>query len=806
MAYDSTLISRGVVATSGAGTRALALLFALAVTGVPRLGSTQTLPGAPTTGETGHDDRPVTGPPPEAPPPEAPPPAAPPPEAPPRLSASALDARFAYGVVVAAGQRQPLEAATVLVGEQTAITDSQGAFALAVGRQADATVIADGFVTRVVTLRAGQRTVIELRPVGGGETIVVTGRAPEQVKPVSYSLATDEVRYLPGAGGDVLRALQALPGVARIPFNFGGLVLRGMSPRDSLVFLDGIEVPLAFHFGGLVSFYPTALLDEVKLTPSGYDAGYGRAQGGIVELSTREARTDRYRVGGEIGLLHSAVYAEGPAPKRGGFTAGIRRSYLDAILRPMVTNDTALPSYLDGQVRMAWGDPKGRGRIIAMLFGSVDRVANDQFAITSTFVRAATAFRKQRAGYTFNAVASTGANLLRFASSEGSEPAFSRPLYVAALRGDMVRDHAWGHWRVGADLSANYLTATQFQARSETDTLTQTLGSKLAWLDSGAWAEVRYRWRNGLSLKPGLRVDAFGGSGEVVVDPRLNATWSLPHGITLRHALGRYHQPPTGADLDRNDGNPDLKSSYANQASLGVDAQLPHGVLVSATAYGAYVRQLATLEPRGNDDVADDRFGGLSVIFAELLEKQLGASQFRSNRGSGRTYGAELNIKYSSKRWFAMFGYTLARSERADSPALRKPDEALWHPYALDQRHRLSMVASHVLGAWRLGARLAVVSGNPYAPLRAVNHDENGLPVVERTPYGGRLPMFVSLDLRADRSWEQCWGKVNLFFDVQNATMHTNIEAIDYDSDGKPQYTRGLPILPLIGVEFIPNP
>ena len=44
--------------------------------------------------------------------------------------------------------------------------------------------------------------------------------------------------------------------MARIPYSFGGLVLRGTSPRDTAVFLDGIEVPIAFHFGGVTSFYP----------------------------------------------------------------------------------------------------------------------------------------------------------------------------------------------------------------------------------------------------------------------------------------------------------------------------------------------------------------------------------------------------------------------------------------------------------------------------------------------------------------------------------------------------------------------
>ena len=37
------------------------------------------------------------------------------------------------------------------------------------------------------------------------------------------------------------------------------------------------------------------------------DAEYGRAQGGVVNLTTREPRTDHWRVGGSMGVLDSSV-------------------------------------------------------------------------------------------------------------------------------------------------------------------------------------------------------------------------------------------------------------------------------------------------------------------------------------------------------------------------------------------------------------------------------------------------------------------------------------------------------------------
>ncbi len=58
--------------------------------------------------------------------------------------------------------------------------------------------------------------------------------------------------------------------------------------------------------------------------------------------------------------------------------------------------------------------------------------------------------------------------------------------------------------------------------------------------------------------------------------------------------------------------------------------------------------------------------------------------------------------------------------------------------------------------------------------------------------------------MRADRHWHRGWGDVDLFLDVQNATNYRSPEGLEAIVDGKPEYTRGLPILPVIGVSYTP--
>ena len=698
------------------------------------------------------------------------------------------DTRVVHGVV-ASGQK-PIGGATVL-GErgELATSDLDGYFTITVDtRERELTIAAAGYATRSVPIEPELR--VQLSPASGSEVIEVSGKAPEQTKPLSYQLTADEIRYLPGAANDVLRAAQVLPGVSRIPFSFGGLVLRGTSPRDTIVFLDGIEVPIAFHFGGITSFYPSAMLSSLTLTSGGFDVSAGRAQGGLATLTTREPRTDRWRAGGTVGLLDSGVWAEGPV-LGGGILVGIRRSYIDAIIRPFVEDDVPLPSYWDAQIRTSFGDPRANGRITPMVFTSIDHVSSKDIGLTSWFVRAAVPYTRVWGPLSLHIVPWLGFTQLSF-DDKGQNDTIKRPSVPAGLRGELMRDTSWGHVRTGLDIDSGYLAQTEV----DTQGTGQKLGAELAWTDIGAWVETRFKLAGDrFSIKPGVRADVYGISGdELVIDPRVNIHEKLTDTLTLRQAMGRYHQPPTPADVDPINGNPKLDSSYIDQASLGVDAELHPGVLGSVTGFAGFGRNIGVPITHGMDTV-DPNLGGLGPTFQLLLEKQLGFSSYRENLGRARLAGLELLVKGTIGRWFLLLAYTLSWSQRTDDPR----SGLGWRPFELDQRHNLNVAASYRLTKWRFGARVQLVSGNPYSPTVV---DELGR---RQIPFGGTLPVFFQLDVRVDRTWHRTWGDFDLFFDIQNVTNRKNVEGRNFSSEKmRDEDVEGLPILPFIGVEFIP--
>jgi len=701
--------------------------------------------------------------------------------------------RAVAGATVAAG------------GGVTATTDADGRFVLPDATAAgDVFVYAEGYLPATAAVSAdGAVEVVLSTESSSGEVIEMTGRAPDEGTATSYELSRDEVRTLPGAGNDVLKAAQSLPGAARIPYGLGGLVLRGQAPRDSNVYLDGVEVPIVYHFGGITSFYPSTMLDAMEVVPGGFGAAYGRGQGGVVTLSTRSARTDRVRAGGEISLVDASAHAEAPAAG-GGVVVGLRRSWIDAILAAVLSgDDRILPRYYDGQLRWSRGDAaRAGGEWTALTFFSLDELIGPDARFRSGFVRAAARWRRRWGATALTATPWLGYDKLGFQSFEtgddGEEQTtseLSRSLVPGGLRVDVTRDLRWGHLAAGVDVQGGHSSSTVLD---DDEGRSMPLTDSRWWADVGLWTEAHARLAGGrLGVTPGLRLERLGLSGEWVLDPRLRASQTLAPWLTVRETLGLYHQPPPVPDLDPQLGNPGLGSSYATQASLGAELALPGAVTASITGFAVDSARLpaGVMPPDGSQAEPPERNeGGLGAVMRQLLEEQLGSFEYRTNVGRGRSRGVELSVKRRGDGWVAWLSYTLSRTERTDDPARFVG----WRRYELDQTHNLSLVATTRVGRWQLGGRFRWVTGNPYTP-DYDPADDGASPA----PLSARLPDFVQLDLRMDREWRRRWGTMRFFLDVQNVTNALNPEAAT-ENEGRTEYVRGLPIFPSLGVEYVP--
>lgn len=715
----------------------------------------------------------------------------------------------------------PIEGATILLHDEAATTADDGTFTITAA-PGSLTVIASGFVAR--TLPAKGNVVVRLVRASG-EVIEISGRAPEESKPLAYTMSAKDVASTPGAMNDALRAITILPAAARIPFSFGGVVLRGMSPRDSSVFIDGVEIPLAFHFGGITGVFPTQMLEDMRVVPSGFDVSLGRTQGGVVELTTRAPRGDAYRVGGEVSLLHSQVSAEGPAPRDGAFLVSLRRSYFDLFLRPFVSRNDPLPSYTDGQVRAQWGEAGKRGQLAAYVIGSLDRIANStdaarpndidaqgHVAVNLGFLRAGTTYKRKIDQSLFTLAPMLGSNILTLFTKEYDENArakvldISRRWYLFGGRGEWLRDDPHGFLHAGVDVSGGYLGRISQPKTADTDNDVPLPRNTVLWTDAAVFVEARRHWYGDrISIRPGLRLDRFGLGEQWALDPRINAHVTLSPTATLRASLGRYHQPPSPAHFDEFADNLKAKSSYVDQGTLSVEVTPAPGLMASITGFAHDGHK--TLVDIAANNIREQGID-LQQVFQELLEEQIGLYGFQANVGRQRTYGIETSVRYDTDTFRTLANFSWSRAKRKYDPALGGG----WEPYGLDQPLRLNLLAATTAFRWNFGARLTMVSGNPaHLVPEGTPYDPNN---DEPATVLQRLPLFWQFDVRIDRTWPVSWGNIMLFFDLQNVTNHRNVEArdrvLDYNRPLENQAYHnedilGLPLLPYIGVEFAPR-
>ncbi|HWB77073.1 MAG TPA: energy transducer TonB, partial [Nannocystaceae bacterium] len=156
-------------------------------------------------------------------------------------------------------------------------------------------VTAPGFERHetIVAIGTSERVDIEVYLVRASDnpyrTVVSSDRnAREEV--TRRTITPQEIGNLPGTQGDALKSIQNFPGVARAPFGIGLLVIRGADPTDSSVYLGEHEIPQLFHFGGLTSVFNADVITQIDYLPGNFDARYGDAIGGVIDVKTRGGR------------------------------------------------------------------------------------------------------------------------------------------------------------------------------------------------------------------------------------------------------------------------------------------------------------------------------------------------------------------------------------------------------------------------------------------------------------------------------------------------------------------------------------
>lgn len=615
------------------------------------------------------------------------------------------------------------------------------------------------------------------------------------------TIPREALTRIPGTRGDALRAVELMPGVGRPPFASGALIVRGSSPGDSEVLLEGVPVPLLYHFGGLTSFFNSRLLERIDFYPGNFSARYGRRTGGILDVGVRDPATDRFHGVAEVGVIDASVLAEGPITDELSVGAAVRRSIIDLVFTSLFEDSdlqiTNAPVYYDYQLVGSWR-PNPRDEVRLLIYGSADslKLIFDEGASEDPDIRGgaalATRFHNHQLQWhhEYSDRARHDVNLAvgptRLDMNLGSDLFFYADTIDTSLRSE---------WRFQLAPKVELITGADvrvipYHIRYKGPQPRQTEGEN-ATADPAGEEGIDIDLR-GTVVRPALFAElgldlgdlrvVLGGRGDYfseldayVFDPRLAGHYRITDRFKLKAGVGLFSQPPEFQESNEEIGNPELDPIRSLHVSAGGDYEIDTGVEVGVEGFykSLWDRPVGTV-------------GGVPPFFV--------------SEGIGRIYGMEVSgrIQPQGRKYFGYLSYTLSRSERRDYP------DAEWRLFDYDQTHIFTAAYVHQLPRnWELGGTLRLVSGNPYTPLPGASND---LYAGVYTPLPGavnseRSPLFNRLDVRVEKKWVFDAWRLAVFLDVQNAYNARNEEGLVYNFD----YTEsteinGLPIIPALGI------
>lgn len=605
----------------------------------------------------------------------------------------------------------------------------------------------------------------------------------------------------PGPGGDLTMYLQTLPGVVSAGDRGGQLFVRGGTPSQNLVLLDGTLVYQPFHIVGFFSAFPQDLISEVDFYAGGFPAEYAGRISSVLDVSTRAGNYRRFEGSASLGPFLTGVSVEGPVREGLSFLASVRTSVIERTAPTVVGEDLPL-KFGDQFIKVQSSSDTG-GCSVAGLHtydrGKIDLESDDVFRWQNYVVagrclafspgspliaelKAGVSYYENEAGSIDESLG--GVDDLRTASTwrlntDGD---------LSYQMGDL--NWSWG-FRVRAG-RVSYQLQELFQgAGTAEEDLT---------IRGGMHGGVTWTPGDRLTLAPSLAFTKPEGL-PVSLEPRLRALWR-PWGTgahQLSAAAGLYRQTLVGLTDERDAGSaftawqfaPDERQPEALHGLLGWRSAVGGGLDLSAEGY--YKRLTDLLVPTWDTNAR----------FTTAL-----------GPATGTSYGFDARVELNRAPFYGYLGYGYSWTEYALEQEVFSEifGDAVqtYHPQH-DRRHQLNAVGSVDLGAWQASVRWEYGSGLPYtAPLGFdAAFDLRTLPDVRtelgdlrflfEQPFNERLPAYHRLDVSAERTFDFAAADVTLEAGAINLYNRANLFYFDLFTLSRVDQ---LPLVPYLSLQI----
>jgi hypothetical protein len=598
---------------------------------------------------------------------------------------------------------------------------------------------------------SAKQVIVVLQSLTSLHEVVITEttgeRQPGLMQMSKISLSPTEVKSMPRLLGesDMMRAIASLPGVSGGMDGGGSLNVRGGSPDQNLILLDGTPVFNSSHLLGIFSVFNPDIVKRAEFYKGAFPARYGGRVSSIVDISTKDGDMQEYHGEASVGLIAAKFMAEGPIVKnKTSFLVSARRSYTDLVIDNLdFTNEDNQRSNVD----LYFYDINLK---INHIFSPVNRIylsgylGDDHFNLTQNVHTEGTAnysssTEKSNTGvgwgnmmgtlrwnHVFNPrlFANATLNYSRYSFTTNYNYDYITDSVVNAIQqyGEYYSRIRDGVFKLDFEYRPNPLHTIKFgscmithvfnpgvsllnnnyQGQAPVDTSYEQTASK--GKEMSLYAEDEWDVNKSLHINAGIYLSGF------VIDkiwynsvqPRLGMRYQLPHYWTLKMSYTHMNQY--------------LHLLTNSEASLPTDIWVPS----SSKVKPIFSKQVSMAICKASKD---NMFAASVEVYYKTMDNM---TEYRDESaffnasgnkwdeevvvGTGRSYGGELFLEKKRGKTKGWIGYTLAWSDRK-FPGINNGKS---FPYKYDRRHDVEVIFTQQLSKrWEISASWEYSSGLP---------------------------------------------------------------------------------------------
>ncbi|MFT4525549.1 MAG: hypothetical protein ACI85F_001704 [Bacteroidia bacterium] len=646
--------------------------------------------------------------------------------------------------------------------------------------------------------------------------------ATTEVRTSVARITPKEMKQVPtiGAEADLAQVLTVQPGVIFTGDQGGQIYIRGGSPVQNKVLLDGMIVYNPFHSIGLFSVFDTDIIRSADIYTGGFNAEFGDRISSVMDIKTRDG--NKKRLSGKLSVSPFGANAllEGPILKLRDDKNGSISFLLSGKASFLEQTSKALYTYIDtGGLPFNYADFYGKVSFNSKN-GSKVNVFGFSYNDDVTY-RSVSNYKWNSWGIGTNfLVVPAGSNVLMEGFINYSDYKISLSENEIAPRQSQI-----GGFNVGMNflyyMGKNELKYGVFLQGFQTSySFANSLGSIIGaneaqnTTDFGVFAKFKWNIKEKLIIEPSFRLHYYASLAVASPEPRLGLKWNIAKWLRFKYAFGLFSQNLISANSDRDVVNlfygfltapENLPSEFdgreitdplqrAMHNIAGFEIDLGKRVSINVEGYWKNFYQLSNVNRNKLFD-EDDATAPDNLKKDFIIE-------------TGEALGVDFVAKYSHKRLYFWAVYSLGYVKRYDGITEYFPH--------FDRRHNVNLMASYTFGKnldWEVGIRWNMGSGFPFTTtggfyenvqVSSVGDDvigQNGSLGVE---YGelnsGRLPYYHRLDLNIKKTFS--FGKNHTLDVAVGMTNVYNRENVFYFDRIKYERVNQLPILPSLGLSW----